>query len=65
MRDSMRIDMFAYELAEFWKRYFPDWRFMQVICNFQSWLGSDGFYLEESEFMAKFEKFIHEMVKEK
>ena len=39
MRDPKRIDKCLNTLREVWYE-FPDWRFMQLICNFQSWMGN-------------------------
>ena len=52
MRDKDRIQPTADIFATVWKTV-PDWRFMQFICNFQRWLGSDGFYLEDDELAYK------------
>ena len=53
MRDIDRIEKVCEALAHAWKRV-PDMRFMQLIDNFQAWLGNDGFYLEEDSFLEKF-----------
>jgi len=60
MRDINRIDSFCDELAIYWKMM-PDIRFMQLICNFQAWLKSDGFYLEDEDVMRKFRLYIKEV----
>ncbi len=57
MRDPNRIDPTMEQLAYVWKKCFPDWRFMQFIVNFQSWLGSDGFYIEDDKIVDKFCEF--------
>ena len=48
MRDPKRIWPFLTTLAELWELY-PDWRFMQLICNIQRQIGSDGFYIEDDK----------------
>lgn len=58
MRDANRIDPMMMRIAQVWKENFPDWRFMQMINNFQSWLGSDGYYLEDERFEKKLAEFI-------
>ena len=45
MRDPKRIDKFCEILKVYWQMV-PDWRFMQLVCNLQAQIGSDGFYLE-------------------
>lgn len=49
MRDVNRIDPFLEMLGEYWKKYAPDWRFMQFVCNLQRTIRSDGYYLEEKD----------------
>lgn len=43
MRDQKRIDKFCETLKVYWHMV-PDWRFMQLVCNLQAQIGSDGFY---------------------
>ena len=50
MRDPKRIWPFLTTLAELWELY-PDWRFMQLVCNIQRQIGSDGFYIEDDKMM--------------
>lgn len=57
MRDPKRIDDFTKQLAEAWKKL-PDWRFGQMISNFESWYGRDIFFLEEDRFAELLEQFI-------
>lgn len=57
MRDINRIDPFCEELKEIWKKV-PDWRFFQLINNFQRYIGSDGFYLEEDKALTKLREFV-------
>ena len=57
MRDIDRIDKVCEVLAHAWKRV-PDMRFMQLIDNFQAWLGNDGFYLEEDGFLEKLNLYL-------
>ena len=47
MRDINRIKPLLNDLSEIWEHYCPDMRFMQLICNFQNWMQSDGFYIED------------------
>lgn len=63
MRDVKRLDPFYTRLCELHKKYFPDWRFGQVLVNFLRWYGKDPFYLEEDKFLTRFEEFV-EAVKE-
>lgn len=57
MRDVNRLDGFYEEMKQLHKKYFPDWRFGQLMCNFISQTG-DPFYLEEDKFMARFKEYI-------
>ncbi len=55
MRNPKRIDNFCDELATVWKLYCPDWRFGQIMSNFQRWANNKGidiFFLEEDRFKA-------------
>ena len=61
MRNPDRLDKFYDILKEVHKNYFPDWRFGQLIVNFQHWYGmyaeKDIFYLEEDDFLRALRKF--------
>jgi len=57
MRDINRIDEFLSQLGRLWKLV-PDWRFMQLICNLQRYIGSDGFYLEENKMINMLADFM-------
>ena len=45
-----------------YKRFFPDWRFGQLMFNFLSWLENgkniDPFYLEENEMMKHIREYV-------
>ena len=58
MRDPNRLDNFYENLKKLHKENVPDWRFGQLISNFQSWYGNDIFYLEENQFMSKLNEFF-------
>ena len=60
MRDVNRIMPLMEQLGNIWEQ-FPDLRFMQFIVNFQSWLGSDGFYMEDDQLIEKICEFASEM----
>lgn len=36
----------------------PDLRFMQLVCNLQANIGSDGFYLEDDKIMELIDKML-------
>lgn len=57
MRDPKRIDKFCEILNVYWHMV-PDWRFMQLVCNLQEQIGSDGFYLEDDKAMALIEQML-------
>ena len=59
MRDINRIDKFASEMSEVWKKSFPDWRFGQFILNFLNEAcdkHGDPFFWEEDRFL----EYLHE-----
>ena len=58
MRDINRIDVICAKIAEIWKTV-PDWRFMQLLVNFQETIGTDGFYLEDEKFIELFNDFVN------
>ena len=64
MRNKERIDTFAYEFAEIWKRSFPDLRFGQLCMNFFGWLQSkkwkDPFFPEEADMIEYFREYANE-----
>ena len=57
MRDVNRIDKFLEEFGKLWKKY-PDFRFGQIVCNLQRYIGNDGFYLEEEYYIQKLKDFL-------
>lgn len=56
MRDVNRIDEILKRIKVCWERW-PDWRFMQLMCNFQRGIGQDGFYLEDDKFIEALEYY--------
>ena len=64
MRNVDRLNSF-YEDMRVLHSKLPDWRFMQLMLNFFSWhyqtYGTDGFYVEDNEFLDRFHRFIKEM----
>lgn len=63
MRDVKRIKPLLMDFSEVWEQCFPDMRFIQVIVNFQRWLGNDGFYLEDDQLIKKFCRYATEMMR--
>ena len=63
MRNTDRIAPLMIDLENIWEQCFPDLRFMQMISNFQSWLGNDGFYIEDGDLIERFSKFAADMTK--
>lgn len=61
MRDPNRLDSFYEKLKQIHKEKVPDWRFGQLISNFESWYGKDIFYLEENQLMSKLNEFFKEL----
>ena len=58
MRDPDRIPLLMLLITRYWKEKCPDWRFTQLMANFQRWYGSDAFYVEDDEFATKFAEFM-------
>ncbi len=61
MRDPKRIDKFCDEFKSIWKGNVPDWRFGQLIGNFEYWIkgkGIDMFFPEEKEMLRLFKEFL-------
>lgn len=61
MRDPNRIDKFCNELAAMWKSNATDWRFGQLMSNFQRWCAVkkiDIFFPEENEILELFKEFL-------
>ena len=61
MRDPNRIDKFCNELAAIWKSNAPDWRFGQLMSNFQRWCAVkkiDIFFPEDNEILELFKEFL-------
>jgi len=61
MRDPNRLDEFYDKLKELHKKYCPDWRMTQLICNLQCAYGSDLFYLEEDRLIKYVENYFKSM----
>lgn len=64
MRDPNRLYKFYNELMRIHIENFPDWRFGQLIGNFEAWLLikkdiCDIFYIEEEEFLKLINEYIN------
>lgn len=51
------------DLACLWLGKAPQLRFMQLICNFQSWLGQDGFYIPDEKLIEMFEEYLRRVTR--
>lgn len=64
MRDKYRLFKFYEELREIHMKYFPDWRFGQMISNvLADWrykTGRDIFFPEDDEMIQIFKDYIKE-----
>lgn len=58
MRNPNRIYPLCIEIAVLWANKCPDWRFGQLICNFQAWKKSDCFYLEDDNFLKELKTYL-------
>lgn len=60
MRNPDRLDLFYDTLKVMHKKYFPDWRFGQLISNFFGWTGDTAaFYYEEDDILAKLTEYCN------
>lgn len=63
MRDINRISVITDHVAYVWKTYFPDWRFCQLMSNFDSYIrnlrGVDMFHVEDDEFTMLLDTFVN------
>jgi len=63
MRDPNRLYIFYQELTNVHMTYFPDWRFGQLIYNFNRWFVSekkrDTFYIEEDEMIKYIKEYAN------
>lgn len=61
MRNPERLNAFYDDMRRIHKRYFPDWRFGQLMSNFLGWVMGekkmDIFFPEEEEMMRLFIEF--------
>lgn len=60
MRDPQRIPIILKQIGDVWKK-FPDWRFGQLMSNFEIWYGRDIFWPEDEEFVELLEEFVTAM----
>lgn len=64
IRNPERIDVFTSELNRIWKKYFPDWRFGQLMSNFLGFVAgqkqTDIFFPEESEMLTYLKEYCGE-----
>ena len=60
MRDPNRIVANWQKIAELHSQ-FPDWRMSQFLENVLAMFDSDPFYLEDDEFIVKFEEAVKKL----
>ncbi len=71
MRDINRINLFCNDLAIYWRKYFSNMRFGQLMGNFFGWVASengkhrDPFFLEEAKMMEYFKEYCETVTKKK
>lgn len=62
MRNVNRLDNFYDELKEIHKKYFPDFRFCQLILNFLGWImkekKNDPFFIEEDQCIEWLKEYV-------
>ena len=68
MRDKNRLNKIYNTICRLHKDNFPDLRILQLIINFLDWqkafYGKDGFYLEDEDFIKRFEEYVKFIKKE-
>nr|DAD94468.1 MAG TPA: Protein of unknown function (DUF1040) [Siphoviridae sp. cttFh17] len=66
IRNPARIDQFTAELNRIWKKYFPDWRYGQLMMNFLGWVSCDKkidpFFIEENKMLTYLKEYCGEEV---
>lgn len=60
MRDPQRISAIVKRLEELWEE-FPDLRLAQLIVNFQGYMGSDLYYMDDDDFIEQLEDYYHSL----
>ncbi len=69
MRNPDRLNNFYDDMRRIHKKYFPDWRFTQLIMNFLGWnyqkYKNDGWYYEENKTIDLLREYAEEMTKPK
>lgn len=64
IRSPARIDKFTVELNRIWKKYFPDWRYCQLMMNFLGWIAHekklDPFFIEENKAITYLKEYCGE-----
>lgn len=58
MRNKERIYPICAFIGDEWRKTCPDWRFMQLMNNFMNWLGNPAFYMEDEDFIKKFQEYM-------
>ena len=64
MRDPGRISAFCDDLKDIWAKL-PDWRFMQLMLNFEYEFfkdGSDPFFLEDDRAINALKEYVNNVV---
>lgn len=63
MRNPDRIQPLLNDIANIWEQVAPDMRFMQFIVNFQTWRGTDCFYLEDEDLIEQLCEFAKTLLR--
>lgn len=66
IRSLARIDKFTAELNRIWKKYFPDWRYCQLMMNFLGCIAHekklDPFFIEENKAITYLKEYCGEEI---
>lgn len=58
-RSYSRIRNHVGQIGELWFKKVPEWRFGQIISNFESYLGTDIFYISDEDFIRKLNDYMN------
>jgi hypothetical protein len=59
MYNPQRCIPMAVKIGEIWRDKTPDWRFGQMMTNFQTYIGNDAFYITDDDFLTKLESYLN------
>ena len=64
MRDPKRLDNFYETIKRIHQKYFPDWRYGQLMSNWVNHMGQDIFYWEEDRIIDGLYEYVYDITGE-